>query len=215
MKTRIEQFKGLYQNKPAVVCGTGPSVSDFLPYCKDRGLVTIGVNSIGQHWFHPEHLVIIDRFYQPESDAVYPEDQKSKIAAMVANQSLYTFYPYEGIFLFSQFIKFRMCGGRPLDYAHTHDQLWYYYTTTITGISLAVYMGCPQIGVIGLDCSKNHPTYGVLAGIEQTLKSILNYTRSCGIEIVNLSPISLVEALPKMDLARFIELYTRGNIDAS
>lgn len=197
-----------------LVCGTGPSLEAALPQIKEAidnpydSVRAVGVNTIGR-WLSPNHLVVLDRY----SD-VTPEGRKTIIETQ-ADQLWCCRYDEEQtnwddrllVSCARQPIRHRVRLNRtqppPLD-TMAPDELAFCYCSPYAAVHVAYKQGARRIGMIGVDLT-NHPTLqGHLAEIDAAFEAMHAALWDRGVELVNLSPVSAVVSVPKVELAEWL-----------
>ena len=202
LKLRLKDFRDSAICKTCIVCGTGPSIKQIKSYHIDQCYV-IGVNTIGDY-LTPDACIMLDR--TDISDSL-PDEINAKHTRMITdNPARYVFNKRPIECRHSKVIRFGTymitMGG--IDKMFVKDMLFAFNTTTITAISLAMYMGFKKIGVVGFDVS-GHAIECNLVGLNHACQLITDYCHLHGVEIMNLSAQSLIETIPKVSMEQFEE----------
>ena len=83
------------------------------------------------------------------------------------------------------------------------------HTTSVAAISLALYMGFKQIGVIGVDLY-DHLMEEFVTDIDKAVYKLKGHGLEIGSEILNLSEKSRLSVLDKVSIDDFFEWYVNG-----
>jgi hypothetical protein len=192
----LASFKDIHQGETIIVCGCGESLNQF-EYPEQ--FVTIGVNDIGRR-FHPDYLVVVNPRNQFSGDRLH---------YLVSSQARYLFSQYDDLQIpYPQLIKFQLGTRGGTDF-NNPNVLHYTQNSPYIALCLAIHMGAKRIGLIGVDFTDNHffgktgthPLVARLGQINQEYAALLQTCRNKDIEVVNLSPISRLIALPKVDFS--------------
>jgi len=193
----LKQFHRIHQNQTGLVLGCGPSIQQLEN--QDSSLLSIGVN-YGSRWYVPNYQVIVDRINSAELSHWM---RRYIIEECTAS---YLFAPYPVPNMHPTWVPIRVCALHQMDIQQIFKRqaLFVYYTSTLTALALALYMGFTRIGILGFDLY-NHPILEPYAhSINQMCYRILDYARERGIELTNLSPASLITAFPTWELKDFL-----------
>ncbi len=212
MKT-ISQFLNIHAGKKAIVMGLGTSVGEAIKEDLSN-VITIGVNDIGVV-YTPKYLLTVDmyqRFQSERGNAI--RDTKAEY--------LFTQEPGWGKMpeLTDRVVIIKL-GNRQLTNIDNQDVLDFSSNSPYIGILLAYKMGCREIGLIGVDFTDNHihmqdgkhelVRNGRFPEIEQDYARLTSALKSRGCNLYNLSGISLLKAIPKIDLKKFLTDEVHGN----
>ena len=194
----LKNFRNLFKKQPCIVCGTGLSLKEFIPYHKT--IHTIGVNDVVKD-FTPNWLLTQDNL--PPN----PEHQE-KIDRIMNNKSDYTFsyQPYE--YPNSQVINYKISwiGSGSLYKIFNENKLGACMTSVETAISLAIFCGFEYIGVIGWDLIEHGATQHI-DKIDNDMLKLYEYAVEHYQLIFNLSKESKVKVIPKINLFDFMLKY--------
>lgn len=187
---------GAHRGESVVVCGCGTSAR-LLQAPGD--FVTIGVNDIGR-LFDPRYLVVVNPRNQFRGDR-FRHVERSRATALFTQLELGRVDP--------PVVRFRLgsYGGTDLD----ADALDYTQNSPYVAVCLAAFMGAKRIGLLGVDFTEHHffadtgrhPLAGRLAQIDREYAALARALQERGIELVNLSPASRLQSLPRMALESF------------
>ena len=108
-------------------------------------------------------------------------------------------------------VQFRLGDKGGTDFSQP-DRLPYTQNSPYVAIGLAVLMGANQIGLIGVDFTDNHffaktgshPLARKIFKIDNEYKKLSDALKITGIELVNLSPTSLLKSLKKVAIDDFL-----------
>ena len=193
---RFNDYRGLHRGATIIVCGCGTSLAMLE---NPERYLTIGVNDIGR-LFTPDYLVVVNERRQFQGDRYrYVESTQAKV---VFTQLDKLELPQTRV------VRFRLGrrGGTELSDAET---LHYSNNSPYVAVNLARYIGAKRIGLIGVDFSDDHffgstgrhPLTSQLPQIEREYAALAEACRTEGVELVNLSPTSRLETLPRASLS--------------
>lgn len=160
---RILEIKGKHQDKRCFIIATGPSLR-WEDVDKLKGEVTFGINTLYKGYsrsdFRPMYYMLLDRdvltdfnkehidISELAEDAVFLNDMIKKRGGRIIPVSMnyldHWFNYGNKDYHYSKNLKF------------SENLLWGLYdkyTTTITAIEAAIYMGCKEIYLLGADCN--------------------------------------------------------------
>lgn len=195
MGTTLAAFQGRHDGESIVVCGCGPSLTELT---EPQRFTTIGVNDVGR-LFDPSYLVVLNPRSQFKGDR-FRYVEGSKAQALFTQLDLGPVGPPVVRFTLGQYGGTDTRGTAVLHHTQNSPYL---------AVCLASLMGARRIGLIGVDFTDHH-FFGatgrhVLAGrvreIDAQYGRLANALRQRGIELVNLSAVSLLTSLPKVDLS--------------
>lgn len=201
-KISYTQFKNIHSGA-CLILALGKSIDSLKKDIADK-YICIGINDIYRYGFTPKYMVLLD-YLKRYSD--YGNLQK-KIECIANSKSEYCFTQFPFDFEYAKNIKI------PIENLSNHNandimnrgNLFAYHTSTITAISLAIYMGFKQIGIIGFDLL-DHAMEKDSSTINKYCEKINEYCRTIGVEILNLSKDSLITAFNTVTIQQFNEWY--------
>jgi hypothetical protein len=200
MQDRLADFRNTHLGESIVVCGCGESLN--LLQNPER-YITIGVNDVGRR-FTPNYLVVVNPRSQFAADR-FRYVSESQVGALFTQLSdLGVPHP--------RVITFQLGSYGGTDFSNS-GVLHYTQNSPYVAICLAVHMGAPRIGVIGVDFTDHHffgstgvhPLTSRLDQIDREYAGLFEACRARGIEVFNLSPASRLTAFPKLSIERFAE----------
>lgn len=191
----LAAFAQRYAGESIIVCGCGPSLTDL------SGRLTIGVNDVGR-LFTPTYLVVVNPPRQFRGDR-FEHVRRSRASALFTHLDLGPVDP--------PVVRFRLgrYGGTDID--PDGDTLHYTQNSPYVAVCLAACMGARRIGLIGVDFTEHHffgatgrhPLAARLATIDREYAALAAALAARGVELVNLSPVSRLQSLPRMKLDDF------------
>jgi hypothetical protein len=188
---------------PVVVCGCGESLRTLK---QPHRFTTIGVNDVGR-LFDPDYLVVIDG----------PEHLKDRYRYVAQSRARYVFTSRPDLLLdHAPLVRFRVAAhgeaapDDPIMLPLSAPNLM----TPFIAVCLAIHMGAKNIGLIGVDLTDTnfagtiaqHQWATRVETIDAEFDRLRRVTLPRGVRIFNLSPVSRLTSLPKMDLATFAKL---------
>jgi len=201
---RLRDFRDRHAGETIVVCGCGRSLLE-LP--EPESLLTIGVNDVGR-LFQPTYLVVLNPKSQFKGDRfrhVVESSARAVFTQLAPERDL-------GGLRHPQVVRFSLGkrGGTDLS---SPDTLPYTRNSPYVAVCLAAFLGAKRIGLIGVDFTDHHffgqtgrhPLARELARIDDEYARIGKSLAERGVELVNLSPESRLEALPKVRPATFLQ----------
>ncbi|MGH7338606.1 MAG: hypothetical protein ACREI7_13575, partial [Myxococcota bacterium] len=193
---RFAQYRDRHRGASILVCGCGSSLA--LLEHPERNL-TIGVNDVGRR-FTPDYLVVVNerRQFKRERYLHVERTQAKAVFTQLAQLDL----PQTRV------VRFRL-GRRGGTERADADTLHYSNNSPYVAVNLARHLGARRIGLIGVDFSDEHffgatgrhPLAGQLPQIEREYLALAEACRAEGVELVNLSPMSRLQSLPRARLA--------------
>ena len=201
---RVEAFERCHDGGAIVVCGCGASVAGFTD---PHRFITIGVNDVGRQ-FHPDYLLVVDPPHSFKHDRFrHIEDTR---AEYLFTQRTDLAIDHPGIVRFKLGEKFGTGVPPP-------GRLHYSVITPYIATGLAAHMGARWIGLIGVDFTDHHffAETGAHGWSKHVADIDLQFAMQAlafadhGIRVVNLSPISRLEAFDRMSLDEFAALAPR------
>lgn len=209
--THFSSYRDIHAGKTIIVCGCGVSLKT-LPH--PETYITIGVNDVGR-LFAPTYLVVLNMKRQFRGDR-YRYIENSQAKAIFTQLNLGLTHP--------RIVRFRLGkrGGTDLS---GQDTLPYTKNSPYVAVCLAAFMGAKRIGLIGVDFTEHHffarTGKHVLARqikeINQEYGYLYQALKNQGIQFINLSRQSCLTAVPKQDIADFVQnksLSTDSNFSA-
>lgn len=196
MPPSLASFKDGHKGETIIVCGCGESLN-LLEH--PERFVTIGVNDIGRR-FHPDYLVVVNPRRQFSGD---------RFEYVESSQSRYLFSQFDDLNVpHPQLVKFRLGSRGGTDFSNP-DVLHFTQNSPYVALSLAIHMGAARIGLIGVDFTESHffgatgthPMAVHLDLINREYGALGHACQEMGVELVNLSPVSRITALPKASLS--------------
>lgn len=192
-----------------IVCGLGPSMQENMDRLSYAGSTTIGVNDIGL-WFNPDYLLILDR---PER---FSADRMWAIGKHLRRRKAPTgmfFTPHvkqwseatgeKGRIRRIKTKKYNLHNPWPWDEMRNRQIIPHFLTSPFAGIGLAELFGATKIGLIGVDLLDSHHMSKNAGRIDAELVRMHRELAAREIELVNLSKVSRLKALPFSDLRSF------------
>lgn len=187
----LSGYRGAHSDVDLVVCGCGPSLL-HLP--QPQRFVTIGVNDVGR-LFDPTYLVVLNPRQQFKHDRFRYVEQ-SNAQALFTQIELGRVRPPVVRFRLGQY-----AGTEP----GADDALHYTQNSPYVAVCLAAYMGARRIGLIGVDFTDDHffaatgrhALAARLKEIDGQYGKLAAALGRRGIELLNLSPISRLNSLPR------------------
>ncbi|UXH79177.1 capsular polysaccharide synthesis protein [Roseateles amylovorans] len=202
MPSTLQDFHNLHAGETVMVCGCGVSLNELDRIDPQRRPLTIGVNDVGRR-VDPDYLVVLNPSSQFKDDR-FRYVAQSRARALFTQLELGPVQP--------QVVGFRLGqhGGTATD---ATDALPFTQNSPYVAVCLAAYMGARRIGLIGVDFTDDHffarTGRHVLAPrlreIDAQYGRLAAALAQRGIELVNLSARSLLERVPKSDLAPWID----------
>lgn len=193
----LQDFAGRHAGESIIVCGCGVSLT---PEVTRLGLTTIGVNDVGR-LFDPTYLVVLNPARQFRGDR-FDFVRRSNAQALFTQLDLGAVMP--------PVVRFRLGqhGGTEIgpDAVLHHTQ-----NSPYLAACLAAWMGARRIGLIGVDFGDHHffartgrhPLNARLQRIDQEYQRLAESLSRQGVALVNLSPVSRLQSLPRVALSAF------------
>ena len=184
----LSSFRNRHAGATILVCGCGASLNELE---HPEQFLTIGVNDVGRR-FQPDYLVVVNPRSQFKGDRFrYVETSLAKNIFTQLDLGL----GLPGL------IKFRLgqYGGTDLS---DPEVLHHTRNSPYVAVCLAALMGAKRIGLIGVDFTDHHffaktgrhPLAASLDRINQEYKKLGAALTTRGIEVLNLSSISRLDA---------------------
>ncbi|WP_434625692.1 CgeB family protein [Azospirillum sp. B2RO_4] len=187
-------FRNIHKGSTIIVCGCGESVSGF---DDPERFITIGVNDVGR-LFQPDYLVVVNHRHQFRKDR-FEHIENSRARALFSHLRLDVGHPKQ--------IRFALGrrGGMEVD---DPTSLPYTRNSPYIATCLALFMGAQRVGLIGVDFTDRHffgalgthPLTRELRQIDMEYGRLAETWRARGVSIVNLSPVSRLQSLPRASL---------------
>ena len=188
--TRFADYRDRHRGEAIVVCGCGASLKQLQ---RPERFVTIGVNDVGR-LFTPDYLIVVNerRQFTPER---YVHVEQSQAKAVFSQLEL----------AHPRAVRFKL-GRRGGTDRPDADTLHYANNSPYVAVNLARHMGAARIGLIGVDFADDHffsvtgrhPLAGQLPQIDREYAALAAACRTEGVALVNLSPMSRLQCLPRM-----------------
>lgn len=195
----LSDFRDRHAGESIIVCGCGSSLT---PEVARLGLSTIGVNDVGR-LFDPNYLVVVNPARQFRGDR-FNFVRQSRAQALFTQLDLGPVAP--------PVVRFRLGrhGGTDIG---PEAVLHHTQNSPYVAVNLAAWMGARRIGLIGVDFTDHHffartgrhPLSARLQRIDQEYALLADALQRQGIELVNLSPASRLQGLPRTSVADFAE----------
>lgn len=192
-----------------IVCGLGRSMVEAVPYLAETAATTIGVNDIFSY-FDPDHVLVLDR---PER--FQPRRRDTIVSGLRLNRFFIGrfFTPYVkqwemalgemGRLRLIKTKKYNLHNPWPWDEMRERRIIPHFVTSPFAGIGLAEVFGAKKVGLIGVDLLGDHHMSKNASRIDAELSRLRKELAGRGVELVNLSKISRLKALPFSDLRSF------------
>ncbi|MCA3239878.1 MAG: glycosyltransferase [Rubrivivax sp.] len=172
-------------------CGESLALLPAKPSC-----TVIGVNDVGRAW-HPDYLVVVNPASQfaPGRWAAVQATQARAVFTQLAEPGLPAAVPV---------VRFRL-GQRAGTNDPGPDALHYTRNSPYVAVQLALHLGARRIGLIGVDFTDRHFFADTgphalarrLPQIDAEYAALHDACAARGVTLVNLSPVSRLQALPK------------------
>lgn len=193
----LESWRNRHSGESIIVCGCGSSLTVEVA---QLNLTTIGVNDVGR-LFDPTYLVVLNPARQFRGDR-FDFVRRSRAQALFTQLDLGAVAP--------PVVRFRLGrhGGADIG---PEAVLHHTQNSPYLAVCLAAWMGAKRIGLIGVDFTDHHfhartgrhPLSARLPRIDQEYTRLAESLAQQGIELVNLSPVSRLQGLPRMAMADF------------
>jgi hypothetical protein len=193
----LRAYRQRHAGEDILVCGCGESAAAL---SRPPGMLTIGVNDIGR-LFDPSYLVVVNPPRQFRGDR-FAFVRNSRAQALFTQLELGAVSP--------PVVRFQLghYGGTDLG---DGDVLHYTQNSPYVAVCLAAHLGARRIGLIGVDFTDHHffgptgrhPLAPRLAAIDREYAALAQALAARGIDLVNLSPTSRLQSLPRERLAAF------------
>jgi len=193
-------WRGRHAGETVLVCGCGESAALL---AARPGCVVIGVNDLGRTW-HPDYLVLVNPAaqFRPERWSVVRQTQARAVFTQLADAGLPPRVPV---------VRFRL--GR---LAGTDDPgpeaLHHTRNSPYVAVQLALHLGARRIGLLGVDFTARHffadsgphALEPRLSQIDAEYAALQQACTARGVGLVNLSPVSRLQGLPRLVLGAFL-----------
>jgi hypothetical protein len=210
----FSQFLNKHNGAKAVVLGLGTSTNDVI--LEDlSGTVTIGVNDIGAV-YQPKYLLTLDT---PSRLDMSMGGTMKRSAAVIGTRADFLFAPdyikeWEGADALKNRVVGLKLGNRHLANIDDDNVFDYSSNSPYVAVILAYRMGCRQIGIAGVDFTDDHchakdgvhelVRNGRLREIDSDYSKLVVALNKRGCELYNLSSVSMLASIPKMDVKEFL-----------
>lgn len=183
--------KNITTMEKCLILGCGPSLSKI----NGAGLtdiVTVGVNDCAKSGYIPDYLMVVDNDFSPE---------RRKIIDSCAYKSILVSHIPE-CFSFKNKIGIELGEFGSLSNLNVGGMIDYSRTSTYMAIIFAYkYLHAKKIGMLGVDFTNN---YGVdLELSRQHYGNLYRELKTFGCELYNLSEISIIDTVEKLDFDKF------------
>ena len=196
-------YIGKFQGETFIIAGCGASLNYYTDFSK---YYVIGVNDI-ERILTPDFLVVVNdvrTFMRGRWD--YVRDSLSPV--------IFSHLDNPGpIVRESHLVKINI-GERNNPNLDRMDRVDYTMNSPYMAVVIAYQLGAKKIGMVGVDFTQDHFFSNTGAhklskhakNIDQEYLVLRNELEKRGVKVANLSPISLLESWPKMDLEGFDSL---------
>jgi len=200
----VAQYRDCLAGQSVIVCGCGTSLTaEVAEQAARHGWVTIGVNDVGR-LFTPDYLVVLNPPRQFRGDR-FAHVRDSQARALFTQLTPQVLGPVKPPLVQ---ITLGANGGTDIgaDGSLPHTQ-----NSPYVAVCLAVLMGARRIGLVGVDFtdhhffarSGRHPLSARLTRIDQEYGALAQALKARGVTLVNLSPVSRLQSLPRLGLSDF------------
>ena len=181
-----------------VVAALGPSIDLFVPH-RDRADLVVGVNDVDRH-LAPDHLICV---HEPAS---FKGNRAGFIAGTRARHAWLTKPNAWEMRVVKHAITYQ--STRPGSPAKVDTPvLCTAHTTVVPAVHLAYRLGATRIGIAGCDLH-GHPVLSrpkIVDGIDWALGSLRIALAERGVELVHLSPRSMVRSLQHRPVQEWLD----------
>lgn len=201
-----KQFHNIHQGKNIIVCGLGESCV----LAKDVNCIRIGVNDIAR-LFTPDYTVVVNsaQSFSAERWSHIAKNESNAIFTHINIRKMDSYLPLLNRHLAVQ-IQLDKYGGTDLD----STKVGFTKNSPYVAVLIAAYMGAKNIGLIGVDWTKNHffAASGEhilskdLMSINKEYTALYGALKERGIGFYNLSPMSKLDRPPKIEIEKFLLL---------
>lgn len=207
----LKRFKDIHNEDKCLILSLGPSL--LTVNLASINCYTIGVNDI-EKLYLPNYLVVTEKeTIKKNFPKDSPEDKKNKI--ILASKADYIFSVHELPFQSERIVRIPERRFKEnLNKIYNENGLFRLRKSSTTALSLALYMGFSQIGIIGFDLRGDRAMFNETNNVSmkpewfsemnQFMKKVYEWGLSRNQEIYNLSEISLINAFPKMNYQDFM-----------
>jgi len=200
----VRSFRDLHRDATIVVCGCGESVGTFTP---PPGCITIGTNDIGR-LFDPDYLVVVNppAQFRPERWS-YVEQSRARAVFSQLDLPLAR----------APLVRFRLGRFGEAGFEEP-DILHYTQNSPYVAVGLALFLGARRIGLIGVDFTDHHffartGPHLLMPQLDQIDREYGRLKDACaarGVELLNLSPVSRLSSIPRLEQAAFFSAARRN-----
>jgi hypothetical protein len=190
----------------------GPSLNQInFDYLKENNMITFGVNDICK-LFTPNYCVYLDNFNDKVEERIewFKKINSKYIFAPRTDDRKYEFS--EWIKIEYEFLRYNADKNKnsSIKDIHSRNKVFVGISSVIAAISISIYMGFKNIGIIGFDFNGdrflnkglgNHPlcSNNYIEKIENICKVINEYCKETNINLKNVSNISKINSFEKED----------------
>jgi hypothetical protein len=202
MVKRLSEFKDIHKGKKVIVCGCGVSLNIMKDY--HQNFITIGVNDVPK-LFTPTYLVVTDhpqRFSLPRRALVMQSQSKALFTCVKGWRNANT-------------VMFDL-GSRKLASLDHLENVDHFMNSPYVATGIAYKMGFTNIGLIGVDFTKNHfyakdghhplSSMKKIRHVSDAYGVMKTELKNRGVNFYNLSKDSSITSIPKMDIEEFKKL---------
>lgn len=202
------EFKELYkkhEGEDIIILGCGTSVVDFVGKIPDN-VTTIGVNDIGGI-YTPEYLLVVNspKTFNPQT----------RVDTIMNNTSPYmiTHIADKWCGVKNEIVSIKLGNSSLGNISNAPTNIIDYHNNSpYMACICAYYMGARRIGLIGVDFTSNHFNNNdgehnltkTLDSINEKFGKLSKKLSSFGCDIYNISQISKITTLPKMEQDEFL-----------
>ena len=231
---RIAAFKNAHKGKKCFIIGTGPSLRISDLESLSDGFLTIGLNSIYKLYdntsFRPDYYLALDpdvsdkTFNQKDIDSfgknnlffnsiVRKKRKSKKIIWLHYNYQNHWFNVFNPKYDHSKNLRYK---------DELSKGIFDKYTVTVAAIELAIYMGCEEIYLLGVDCNYTGPvqhaggddsnkiTYDQAFFTQKAMMCGFGFIHKIaikkGIQIFNATRGGMLEEFPRVDFDNLMKL---------
>lgn len=192
---QISDFKNIHKGEKCIVSGLGVSATEIENY---PGVKIIGVNDYAR-LRTPDYLLVVDK---PEA---FIKERKE----FIINAQAPLFTQCSGWGAFRKFVPIQLGNGPVHEFQRNQENgvINHSMTSPYPAVCLAAYMGFTTIALLGVDLTDNH--FFANDGTHVLSKSLLTIDdhfgmlrrelANIGVDFVNLSQISRLKSLRKID----------------
>lgn len=178
-----------------LILGCGPSLSLINETNLPNNLTLVGVNDCAKCGITPDYLLVVDNDFSNERRAII--DSCSDKSILVSHIPEY--------FDFKNKIGIELGEFGRLTNLNSGGRIDYSRTSTYMAIIFAYkHLHAKSVGMLGVDFTNN---YGVDLELSRLhYGNLYKALKENGCRLLNLSPTSLIDTVPKLDFSNFIEI---------